>query len=110
MSPDGTKRRASGSCLHTAGSPKVVYMASTSFLVLGSLMMSSAVRAAEAAPSPRAVVTAHATILSAVRVGPDATRYPALRSERNAVQPKPREGPCPETNDRRCRLIVVDMP
>ena len=110
MSPDGTKRCASGSCLHKAGSPKVVYMASTSFLVLGSLLLSGTVHAQEAAPSPHAVVTARATILSAVRVGPDAARYPVRRSDRYSVQPTPREGPCPETNDRRCRLIVVDMP
>ncbi len=85
---------------------KMVYMASTSLLAVATLILSGSVRANDDAPHVAAVAVARAQILSGVRIAQDGR--PA--EPQTPTAPKPRERPCPDDADTRCRMIVVDMP
>lgn len=69
------------------------------------------VRAEEQRPRVTAVAVARAEIVSGIRI----TRDMIIpdndeRRSRNGRLPKPRERPCPDSDENPCRMLVVDMP
>lgn len=81
-----------------------------SVIIVSVAVLIASVRADEASPRVTAVATARAQIMSGVRIGSDQPVRDDHAPSRTMRQPRPRERPCPETDDHHCRLIVVDMP
>jgi hypothetical protein len=69
------------------------------------------VRADEVNPRATAVAVARAEIVSGVRITREMLMRPddETRSRSNRL-PKPRERPCPDNEERPCRMVVVDIP
>jgi hypothetical protein len=69
------------------------------------------VRADEMNPRATAVAVARAEIVSGVRIMREEMMRPddETRSRTNRL-PKPRERPCPDSEEQACRMIVVDIP
>jgi hypothetical protein len=78
-------------------------------MILAGALVGS-VRADERNPRATAVAVARAEIVSGVRITREMTIPDDERRVRNNRLPKPRERPCPESDDHPCRLFVVDMP
>lgn len=68
------------------------------------------VRADEASPRVTAVAVARAEIMSGARITREMLISDSDMPSRGNRLPKPRERPCPDTDERPCRMVVVDIP
>jgi hypothetical protein len=68
------------------------------------------VRADESNPRVAAVAVSRAEIVSGVRITREMLFADDEQRSRNNRLPKPRERPCPDSNEHPCRMVVVDLP
>lgn len=79
-------------------------------IIVAAALLPGSVRAQDAVPHVTAVAVARAQVVSGVRISREQMELDQESAARKTRLPKPRERPCPETDEHPCRLIVVDMP
>lgn len=107
QSPNGTddEPKHSGGRLRRAA-----FMVTMMVAMIMAAALVGNVRADEVNPRMAAVAVARAEIVSGVRITREMLISDSNMPSRSNRLPKPRERPCPDTDERPCRMVVVDIP